>query len=165
MSSDGFDEAACLRRGRERDEGACRELVEHMYPAVIRIVRAHLPRRDAEEERGAGNFHEDVCASRSIPGKGSARALGRAHRSHDVLRLTARAAAPAGVEPRRSHRRRIGADRQIAVIVLSLAAIFLAGSITGGLFTIAIAKHEVRRQSDPTQWFQLTMQRWKKRLT
>jgi hypothetical protein len=49
-------------------------------------------------------------------------------------------------------------------IVLSLAAIFLAGSITGGLFTIAIAKHEVRRQSDPTQWFQLTMQRWKKRL-
>jgi RNA polymerase sigma factor (sigma-70 family) len=50
MSSDGFDEAACLRRVRERDEGACRELVEHLYPAVIRIVRAHLPRRDAEED-------------------------------------------------------------------------------------------------------------------
>jgi hypothetical protein len=49
-------------------------------------------------------------------------------------------------------------------IVLSLAAIFLAGSVTGALFTIAIAKHEVRRQSDPTQWFQLTMQRWKTRL-
>jgi RNA polymerase sigma-70 factor, ECF subfamily len=50
MSSDGFDEAACLQRVRERDEGACREVVEHLYPAVIRIVRAHLPRRDAEED-------------------------------------------------------------------------------------------------------------------
>lgn len=49
-------------------------------------------------------------------------------------------------------------------IVVSLVVIFLAGSITGALFTIAIAKHEVRRQSDPTQWFQLTMQRWKTRL-
>jgi RNA polymerase sigma-70 factor (ECF subfamily) len=45
MSSDGFDEAACLRRVRERDETACRELVEHLYPVVIRIVRAHLPRQ------------------------------------------------------------------------------------------------------------------------
>lgn len=49
-------------------------------------------------------------------------------------------------------------------IILSLAAIFFAGSITGALFTISIAKHEVRRQSDPTQWFQLTMKRWKTRL-
>ena len=49
-------------------------------------------------------------------------------------------------------------------IVVSLTVIFLAGSMTGALFTIAIAKHEVRRQSDPTQWFQLTMQRWKWRL-
>lgn len=50
MSSDGFDEAACLRRVRERYEAACRELVEHLDRAVTRIVRAHLPRRDAEEE-------------------------------------------------------------------------------------------------------------------
>ena len=49
-------------------------------------------------------------------------------------------------------------------IVVSLAVIFLAGSITGALFTVAIAKHEIRRQSDPSQWFQLTMQRWKTRL-
>ena len=49
-------------------------------------------------------------------------------------------------------------------IVLSLVAIFFAGSVTGALFTISIAKHEVRRQSDPTQWFQLTMNRWKTRL-
>lgn len=39
-----------MRRARTRDETACRELVEHLYPAVIRIVRAHLPRRDAEED-------------------------------------------------------------------------------------------------------------------
>ena len=50
MSSDGFDEADCLQRARAQDESACRELVEHLYPAVIRIVRAHLPRRDAEED-------------------------------------------------------------------------------------------------------------------
>ncbi len=50
MSSDGFDEAACLRLVRQRDEAACRKLVEHLYPAVIRIVRAHLPRREAEED-------------------------------------------------------------------------------------------------------------------
>ncbi|MDP9004964.1 MAG: RNA polymerase sigma factor [Verrucomicrobiota bacterium] len=50
MSSDAFDEVACLRRVRERDEAACRELVDHLYPVVIRIVRAHLPRRDAEED-------------------------------------------------------------------------------------------------------------------
>jgi Spy/CpxP family protein refolding chaperone len=49
-------------------------------------------------------------------------------------------------------------------IVLSLVAIFFAGSVTGALFTISIAKYEVRRQSDPTQWFQLTMKRWKTRL-
>jgi RNA polymerase sigma-70 factor (ECF subfamily) len=50
MSSDGFDEAACLRGVRQRDERACRQLVERLYPAVIRIVRAHLPRREAEED-------------------------------------------------------------------------------------------------------------------
>lgn len=49
-------------------------------------------------------------------------------------------------------------------IAFSLVTIFFAGSVTGALFTISIAKHEVRRQSDPTQWFQLTMNRWKSRL-
>ncbi len=39
-----------MRRVRERDQAACCELVEHLYPAVIRIVRAHLPRREAEED-------------------------------------------------------------------------------------------------------------------
>ncbi|MGI8481567.1 MAG: RNA polymerase sigma factor [Chthoniobacterales bacterium] len=50
MSSDGFDEADCLGRVREHDQLAARTLVERLYPGVIRIVRAHLPRRDAEED-------------------------------------------------------------------------------------------------------------------
>jgi RNA polymerase sigma-70 factor (ECF subfamily) len=45
-----FDVAGCLARVRRRDQGAARELVEHLYPQVIRIVRAHLPRRVPEED-------------------------------------------------------------------------------------------------------------------
>jgi len=45
-----FDLAGCLDRVRKRDQQAARELVEHLYPLVIRIVRAHLPRRVAEED-------------------------------------------------------------------------------------------------------------------
>jgi RNA polymerase sigma factor (sigma-70 family) len=45
-----FDVAGCLDRVRGRDQDAARELVEHLHPLVIRIVRAHLPRRVAEED-------------------------------------------------------------------------------------------------------------------
>src|SRR3954467_12443565 len=45
-----FDVPACLERVRKRDQGAARELVDHLYPLVIRIVRAHLPRRVPEED-------------------------------------------------------------------------------------------------------------------
>jgi RNA polymerase sigma-70 factor (ECF subfamily) len=45
-----FDLAGCLDRVRQRDQSAARELVEHLYPLVIRIVRSHLPRRVAEED-------------------------------------------------------------------------------------------------------------------
>lgn len=45
-----FDLAGCLTRVRRRDQQAARDLVEHLYPQVIRIVRAHLPRRVAEED-------------------------------------------------------------------------------------------------------------------
>lgn len=45
-----FDLSGCLERVRQRDQGAARELVEHLYPLVIRIVRSHLPRRVAEED-------------------------------------------------------------------------------------------------------------------
>lgn len=45
-----IDLAGCLERVRQHDQAAARELVEHLYPLVIRIVRAHLPRRVAEED-------------------------------------------------------------------------------------------------------------------
>ncbi len=32
------------------DEGAARQLVEHLFPLVMRIVRGHLPRRSSEED-------------------------------------------------------------------------------------------------------------------
>ena len=53
MSDDvdaAFDLVACLERVRASDQVAARELVEHLHPLVIRIVRAHLPRRVAEED-------------------------------------------------------------------------------------------------------------------
>jgi RNA polymerase sigma-70 factor (ECF subfamily) len=51
MSEDeSFDLAGCLDLVRERDQAAARALVDHLYPLVIRIVRAHLPRRVAEED-------------------------------------------------------------------------------------------------------------------
>jgi RNA polymerase sigma factor (sigma-70 family) len=50
MAEEHFDLAACLDRVRQRDQIAARELVEHLYPLVIRIVRSHLPRRVAEED-------------------------------------------------------------------------------------------------------------------
>jgi RNA polymerase sigma factor (sigma-70 family) len=45
-----FDLAGCLQRVRQRDQSAARELVDELYPLVIRIVRAHLPRNVAEED-------------------------------------------------------------------------------------------------------------------
>ena len=53
MSDDveaAFDLVACLERVRASDQIAARELVGHLHPLVIRIVRAHLPRRVAEED-------------------------------------------------------------------------------------------------------------------
>jgi RNA polymerase sigma-70 factor (ECF subfamily) len=45
-----FDLAGCLDLVRQRDQVAARELVDHLYPLVIRIVRSHLPRRVPEED-------------------------------------------------------------------------------------------------------------------
>ena len=50
MPESGLDVPACLKRVRRRDEEAARALVEHLHPLVIKIVRAHLPRRVAEED-------------------------------------------------------------------------------------------------------------------
>lgn len=50
MPEESFDLPACLDGVRRDDQAACRALVEHLYPLVIRIVRAHLPRRTPEED-------------------------------------------------------------------------------------------------------------------
>jgi len=51
MSEDEtFDLPGCLVLVRAGDQAAARELVEHLYPQVIRIIRRHLPRRVLEED-------------------------------------------------------------------------------------------------------------------
>jgi RNA polymerase sigma factor (sigma-70 family) len=45
-----LDVAECLARVRKQDQDAARSLVEYLYPTVIRIIRANLPRRAAEED-------------------------------------------------------------------------------------------------------------------
>jgi len=52
-----IDIAACLERLREsergagrRDEAAARDLIQALYPLVLKLVRRHLPRRTAEED-------------------------------------------------------------------------------------------------------------------
>jgi RNA polymerase sigma-70 factor (ECF subfamily) len=50
MAEESFDLVGCLERVRQRDQVAARQLVEHLYPLVSRIVRSHLPRRVAEED-------------------------------------------------------------------------------------------------------------------
>ena len=50
MSEPAFDMAACLARVRRRDEDAARELFQHLYPLVIKVVRSHLPRRTSEDD-------------------------------------------------------------------------------------------------------------------
>jgi RNA polymerase sigma-70 factor (ECF subfamily) len=39
-----------IARTRDSEEEAAKELVERLYPVVIRIVRNHLPRRESEED-------------------------------------------------------------------------------------------------------------------
>jgi RNA polymerase sigma factor (sigma-70 family) len=50
MSEPGLDLAACVERVRRRDEDAARLLLEYLYPLVLKLVRAHLPKRSAEED-------------------------------------------------------------------------------------------------------------------
>lgn len=45
-----FDFKACLEAWQGGDDGAARELVEALYPQVIKIVRGRLPRWVAEED-------------------------------------------------------------------------------------------------------------------
>jgi RNA polymerase sigma-70 factor (ECF subfamily) len=50
MGEGVLDVAACVARVRQRDEEAARLLLHHLYPFVIKLVRAHLPRRTSEED-------------------------------------------------------------------------------------------------------------------
>lgn len=44
------DLAALVARVRRRDEDAARELMDQLYPLVLKIVRGHLPWRTSEED-------------------------------------------------------------------------------------------------------------------
>ncbi len=50
MPPDALDVPACLDRVRAGDEAAARALVEHLHPLVLRIARAHRPRRVQEDD-------------------------------------------------------------------------------------------------------------------
>jgi len=50
MADEEFDEEGCLCRIENRDEAAARELMRHFYSFVLKLVRAHLPRRTSEED-------------------------------------------------------------------------------------------------------------------
>lgn len=50
MDEAAFDMAACLRRVAQKDEDAARLLVDRLSPLVLKLVRAHLPRRSSEED-------------------------------------------------------------------------------------------------------------------
>jgi len=41
---------ACVERAKQRDETAARELMQQLYPLVLKLVRGHLPRRTGEED-------------------------------------------------------------------------------------------------------------------
>lgn len=45
-----FDMAGCVRRVRRGDDEAARLFMEHLYPLVVKVVRANLPRRTSEED-------------------------------------------------------------------------------------------------------------------
>lgn len=50
MHAAGWDGPADLERVRQGDEGAARALVAYLHPLVLKLVRAHLPRRSSEED-------------------------------------------------------------------------------------------------------------------
>lgn len=50
MQYENFDQQDCVRRIERGDEVAARDLLRFFHPFVLRIVRAHLPRRISEED-------------------------------------------------------------------------------------------------------------------
>src|SRR4051812_49112644 len=43
------DMASCLQARRNGNEDSAREPIDHLYPLVLKIVRAYLPRRMSEQ--------------------------------------------------------------------------------------------------------------------
>jgi RNA polymerase sigma-70 factor (ECF subfamily) len=56
MSDTVLDVARCLAQTRDGDEDASRELVRHLYPLIMKIVRGHLPKRMEEEDLAQAIF-------------------------------------------------------------------------------------------------------------
>ena len=77
MSEPGLDVAACVELVRQKDEEAARQLVEHLYPVVFKLVRAYLPPRSSERP-GTSCFYESVCQSGPVFEFASAGTLGGA---------------------------------------------------------------------------------------
>jgi RNA polymerase sigma-70 factor, ECF subfamily len=48
--ADELDAAALVAAARQHNESAAREIVRQLYPLVVKLVRAHRPRRTAEED-------------------------------------------------------------------------------------------------------------------
>src|SRR5262245_61741136 len=45
-----FSAASCLRQIGQGNQDAARELMDRLYPLVLKLVRAYLPRRASEED-------------------------------------------------------------------------------------------------------------------
>ena len=45
-----LDVPACVERVRQGDDAAARDLLAHLHPLVLKLVRAHLPLRTSEED-------------------------------------------------------------------------------------------------------------------
>ena len=50
MDAENLDANACVARVRQGDESAARELLARLHPLVLKLVRAHRPRRTDEED-------------------------------------------------------------------------------------------------------------------
>ncbi|MBU6401211.1 MAG: sigma-70 family RNA polymerase sigma factor [Verrucomicrobia bacterium] len=50
MPDEGLDVPACVRAVQQGDEAAARALLAHLYPLVMKLVRAYRPRRTSEED-------------------------------------------------------------------------------------------------------------------
>ncbi|MHB1307878.1 MAG: RNA polymerase sigma factor [Limisphaerales bacterium] len=50
MQDEVWDAADCIARVRAGDEDAARTMLQRLYPLVLKLVRAHLPRRCSEED-------------------------------------------------------------------------------------------------------------------